>query len=55
MKQEFTRLTFSLFVGFTHKHTMNFFDEVTRQLDVHVLLSNPGTHSDVIASVSLMI
>lgn len=48
-------LTFSLFVGLTHKHTMNFFDEVTRQLDVHVLLSDPVTYKDVILSISLMI
>lgn len=48
-------LTFSLFVGLAHKHTVNLFDEMTRQLDVHVLLSNPGTHRDVIMSVSPMI
>lgn len=39
------RLTFSLLVGLVHEHTVDLFDEVTRQFDVHVLLSNPETQT----------
>lgn len=39
-------LTFSLLVDLTDKHTVNLLYELTRQFDVHVLLSHPETRRD---------
>lgn len=44
--------TFSVVVGITHKNTVDFFDEVSGQFDVHILLPHPSTQTQHVLHTS---